>query len=73
MRTTTISIGVVLLLALPTMATAGHPIELVRGASPQEPQQPQIAIDAKGTIHVVLRLGSGVDCHLVCGGDLELL
>ena len=38
---------------LPFAASAAQPVELARGTAPQHPQQPQVAIDAKGAIHVV--------------------
>ena len=42
---------------IPACVGAVAPIELARGVMPQHPQQPQLAIDAKGTIHVVFGLG----------------
>lgn len=41
------------LLFLPVLAHAGEPIELARGEAPRHPQQPQLAVDANGGIHVV--------------------
>lgn len=32
---------------------ASQPMELARGTAPQHPQQPQLAVDAKGTIHAI--------------------
>lgn len=42
---------------IPPFVWAVEPIELTRGVMPQHPQQPQLAIDANGTIHVVFGLG----------------
>jgi len=38
-------------------ATAGEPIDLARGIVPDHPQQPQLAVDANGSIHVVFGVG----------------
>src|SRR5687768_1670115 len=38
-------------------ATASEPIELARGIAPEHPQQPQLAVDAKGSIHAVFGVG----------------
>jgi hypothetical protein len=42
---------------VPPFVWAVEPLELARGVMPQHPQQPQLAIDAKGNIHVVFGLG----------------
>lgn len=36
---------------------AGEPFELERGVAPQNPQQPQVAVDNQGAIHVVYGVG----------------
>ena len=38
-------------------AQAGDPLELARGVAPEHPQQPQLAVDAKGSIHAVFGVG----------------
>lgn len=49
------------LLALAFWSTAqAEPIELARGTRTERPQQPQVAIDAAGTIHVVFGVGDRV-------------
>ncbi len=40
-----------------TLANADDPIELARGDANNQPQQPQIAIDSRGSIHVVYGIG----------------
>src|SRR5687767_12880251 len=47
------------LAAIPVAASAwsSEPIELARGDAPQHPQQPQVAVDAQGAIHVVFGVG----------------
>lgn len=39
---------------------AGGPTEVARGVAPRHPQQPQVAVDAKGAIHVVFGVGDTV-------------
>jgi hypothetical protein len=41
-------------------ATAGEPVELARGIAPEHPQQPQLAVDAKGSIHAVFGVGDSI-------------
>lgn len=52
-----IALGIAL--AVPGLA-AGADVELARGAAPQHPQQPQVAVDARGAIHVVYGVGDVV-------------
>lgn len=49
-----------LLAALSVVAFAGQPIELASGTTPQHPQQPQIAVDTSGGIHVVYGVGDQI-------------
>ncbi|MFN0018630.1 MAG: sialidase family protein [Pirellulaceae bacterium] len=44
----------------PMIALAGEPKVLDRGIAPNGPQQPQLAVDAKGNIHVVYGIGEQV-------------
>jgi hypothetical protein len=39
---------------------AAEPKEIARGVAPMHPQEPQVAVDAKGTIHVVFGIGDTV-------------
>jgi hypothetical protein len=41
-------------------ATAGEPVELARGIAPEHPQQPQLAVDANGSIHAVFGVGDSI-------------
>jgi hypothetical protein len=51
-------VGTALLGAIaPAMGSASEPVELDRGAAPHNPQQPQVAVDAQGSIHVVYGIG----------------
>ena len=51
-------IGLALLCAIaPAMGRASEPVELDRGIAPHNPQQPQVAVDAHGSIHVVYGVG----------------
>lgn len=50
-----------------TTLSAGEPVEIARGAAPAHPQQPQVAVDAKGTIHLVY--GSGDVIHYARSED----
>lgn len=51
-------IGFALLCAIaPAMVWAEGPVELDRGIAPHNPQQPQVAVDAEGSIHVVYGIG----------------
>lgn len=42
---------------IPTFALGGETLELDRGAAPHNPRQPQVAVDAQGTIHIVYGIG----------------
>ena len=51
-------VGLALLCAIaPATVWAGEPVELDRGIAPHNPQQPQVAVDAQGSIHVVYGIG----------------
>jgi len=51
-------VGTALLCAIsPAMGWSSEPVELDRGAAPHNPQQPQVAVDAQGSIHVVYGIG----------------
>jgi hypothetical protein len=50
----------VLALSLASMAIAGDAVELARGVSPQQPQQPQVAVDSKGAIHVIFGVSDSI-------------
>lgn len=41
-----------------TIGRAAEPVELDRGAAPYNPQQPQVAVDGRGFIHVVYGIGN---------------
>ncbi len=41
----------------PVVALAGESVELARGVAPLNPRQPQVAVDAKGAIHVIFGVG----------------
>jgi hypothetical protein len=41
-------------------AAAGEPVELACGSAPEHPQQPQLAVDAKGSIHAVFGVGDSI-------------
>src|SRR5262245_52097300 len=41
-------------------ARAGQPIELASGTAPRHPQQPQVAVDPAGGIHVVFGIGDQI-------------
>lgn len=43
-----------------TTVNSADPIELARGEAPRHPQQPQLAVDAKGVIHVVFGVNDTV-------------
>src|SRR5437773_600059 len=47
-------------LILAFAARAGQPIELASGTAPRHPQQPQVAIDGTGGIHVVYGIGDQI-------------
>jgi hypothetical protein len=47
-------------LLIPAAVVAGQPVELARGVAPNHPQQPQIAVDAAGEVHVVFGVGDVV-------------
>jgi hypothetical protein len=51
-------VGIALLGAIaPAIGIASEPVELDRGTAPHNPQQPQVAVDAQGSIHVVYGIG----------------
>jgi hypothetical protein len=53
----------------PSIAAASGPVDLARGEAPLHPQQPQVAIDARGAIHVVFGAGDQIRyCHSTDGG-----
>jgi hypothetical protein len=43
-----------------SVALAGSPLELARGTTPKGPQQPQLAVEENGVIHVVYGVGDEV-------------
>lgn len=45
------------IVCVPVQGVAGEPFELERGVVPQNPQQPQVAVDNQGAIHVVYGIG----------------
>lgn len=45
---------------LPALVLAGPPVTLDQGSSPGHPQQPQVAVDRNGTIHVVYGVGQQI-------------
>ena len=47
-----------LFVSIANVVLAGEPVELARGTAPQHPQQPQLAVDAGGSIHVVYGVGN---------------
>jgi hypothetical protein len=48
------AIGIALLATMvPLIGLGSEPVELDRGAAPRNPQQPQVAVDARGAIHIV--------------------
>jgi hypothetical protein len=50
-------------------AAASGPVDLARGEAPLHPQQPQVAIDSRGAIHVVFGVGDQIRyCHSTDGG-----
>ena len=52
------SLGIALLATItPAIGLGREPIELDRGLAPHNPQQPQVAVDAQGSIHVVYGIG----------------
>lgn len=46
--------------SLAASAIAGESAELARGMAPQHPQQPQVAVDSQGVIHVVFGVGNSL-------------
>ncbi|MEX1230417.1 MAG: sialidase family protein [Planctomycetaceae bacterium] len=61
-----------LLLSLMSMpAMANEPVTIDRGAAPHHPRQPQIAVDAKGTVHVVYGVGNRVRYRRSFNGGKE--
>lgn len=58
-----------LLFALFSLARAGQPVDLASGTPPKHPQQPQVAVDGAGGIHVVFGVGDQIRyCHSTDGG-----
>jgi hypothetical protein len=55
--------GTLLLLAIPRMVHAGESVEVARGTGAAKPQQPQIAVDRNGAIHLVYGMGELVCYH----------
>jgi hypothetical protein len=53
MSTHCAAIATILVLPLAQFASAGQPIVLASGSAPNHPQQPQVAVDGLGGIHVV--------------------
>lgn len=49
-----------LIACLPTLVLAGAPVTLDEGSTPNHPQQPQVAVDRDGIIHVVYGVGQQV-------------
>jgi hypothetical protein len=50
-----------ILLAAPSLdLRGGEPIELASGTAPQHPQQPQVAVDTSGGIHIVYGVGDQI-------------
>lgn len=49
-----------LTLLFSSLVFAGEALELAHGQAPQQPQQPQIAVDSGGAIHVVFGIGDSV-------------
>ena len=53
--------GMAALCCLPMgLATANEPIVIAQGVGPTRPQQPQLAVDAKGVIHAVFGVGDAI-------------
>lgn len=53
MRTSVGALSLLLAILCLSPARGTEPVELARGTAPKHPQQPQLAIDGKGAIHVV--------------------
>jgi hypothetical protein len=53
-------IRLIVLLLLSSLAAGVHATELTRGTGDQRPQQPQVAIDASGAIHVVYGIANDI-------------
>ena len=47
-------------LTIPTAAFADDAVEVVRGAAPNLPKQPQVAVDGEGAIHIVYGAGDSI-------------
>lgn len=60
MRTSLLAFSVAMVLSISAIALAGDTVELARGVAPQHPQQPQVAVDGKGVIHVVFGVGDEI-------------
>jgi hypothetical protein len=68
-RTSLFAFNLAIVLSIPAFALAGDTIELARGVAPQHPQQPQLAVDSKGAIHVVFGIGDEIHyCRSDDGG-----
>jgi hypothetical protein len=52
--------AIALLFVLSSAASAGQPVELASGTAPNHPQQPQVAVDRAGVIHVVFGVGDQI-------------
>ena len=59
MRTSSFVFIVAIVLSIPATAFGGDVVELAQGAAPQQPEQPQVAIDADGVIHIAFGAKSG--------------
>jgi len=49
-----------LLVFLPAVLMGGSPVTLDQGSTPDHPQQPQVAVDRGGTIHVIYGAGTQI-------------
>jgi hypothetical protein len=68
-RTSLLALNAAVALSIPAIAFAGDTIELARGAAPRHPQQPQVAVDDKGAVHVVFGVGDEIRyCRSEDGG-----
>lgn len=60
MRTSLLEFVVAMVLSIPAIALAGDAVELAQSIAPQQLQQPQVAVDGKGAIHVVFGVGDEI-------------
>ncbi len=60
MRTSLLASVVTLCMAISSTAVVAGPVELARGNAPGHPQQPQVAVDSSGAIHVVFGVGDKI-------------